>query len=73
LGFLNPLALPFSPELRLKLRNGSQHVKQQTASGIAGIDTLIEHMQVDPFPGQHLGDLTQMPGRAGQPIQAGDH
>jgi len=48
-------------------------VKQQTASGIAGIDALVEYMQVDPFPGQDLGDLTQMPGRAGQPIQAGDH
>jgi hypothetical protein len=73
LGFLNPLALPFSTEFRLKLRNGSQHVKQQTARGIAGIDALVEHMQVDLFPDEDLGDLAQMPGRAGQPIQAGDH
>jgi hypothetical protein len=73
LGFLNPLALPFRSQFRLKLRNGSQHMKQQTARSITGIDALVEHLHVDPFPAQEFGDLAQMPGRAGQSIQAGDH
>ena len=48
---LNPLALPLSTSLRLKLCHRSQHVKEPTASRIAGIDALVEHMQVAPFPG----------------------
>jgi hypothetical protein len=69
--FLNPLTLPLGTELCLTLRNRSEHVKQSPASRIAGIDTLVQHDQVNPFPGQDLGNLTQMPGRAGSPLQAG--
>jgi hypothetical protein len=63
--FLNPLALPLGTELGLKLRNRSEHVKEQPAGRIAGIDTLVQHDQVDPFPGKDLSNLTQMPGGAG--------
>src|ERR1700752_3508590 len=65
-GFLNAIHLPFGAYFGLKLSNRAEHVKQQTTGGIAGIDVLIEHLEVDPLAGKFLGDLTQMPGRTCQ-------
>lgn len=44
-GFGDPIHLPFGPELRLKLGDGSQHMEQQAACGIARVDVLIEDFE----------------------------
>jgi len=37
-GFVNPIHLPFSSELRLELGNGPEHIEQQASRGIARIE-----------------------------------
>jgi hypothetical protein len=49
--------LPLGTYLRFIPVNRSEHVAQQAASGIAGIDVLIEHLEVDPFTGKFLGNF----------------
>jgi hypothetical protein len=63
-GFLNAIHLPFGAYFGLKLSNRAEHVKQETTGGIAGIDVLIEDVQVDLLARQGLRNLTEMPRRA---------
>ncbi len=70
---LDPIHLPLSAYLRLKLGKGSQHVEEQALYGITGVDMLIENLQVDLFALQRVGDPAQMQGGACQPIEACHH
>ena len=71
--FLNAIHLPLGAYFGFKLRNGTEHVEQQTACRVAGVNVLIEHLEVHSFPCQCIGNVAQMEGGAGQPIQAGYH
>jgi len=72
-GLRDPIHLPFGPELCLKLRNGPQHMEQQASRGIARIDMLIAHLQVHLLVGHGLGNLAQMQGGTGEPVEARHH
>jgi hypothetical protein len=50
-----------------------KHVEEQTACRIAGVDVLIERVQVNPFACKYIGNMAQMEGGAGQSVQAGHH
>jgi hypothetical protein len=52
--------LPFSADFGLELANGPQHVEQQAARGIAGVDALIEHLEIDFLPLEFLGNLAKV-------------
>ena len=52
LGFPNPIHLALSPDLCLKLCYRPQHAKQQAASSIAGVDMLVEDVEVNLLAGQ---------------------
>ena len=70
---LNPIHLPLGPDFCFKLPNRAEHVKQQATRGIAGINVLIEHLEIDLFAFKFVGDLTQMQGRTRQPIQTSNN
>jgi hypothetical protein len=72
-GFVDPVHLPFGPELRLKLGDGPLHMEQQAAGGIARVDVLIEDVEIDLLPGQGLGNLAQMSGGACELVEARHH
>ena len=61
-GLPNPIHLPLRPEFRLELGNGPKHVEQQTARGIAGVDMLIKHLELDLLAVEFGRDLTEMEG-----------
>jgi hypothetical protein len=65
--------LSLGTEFRFELPNGAEHMKQQTPGGIAGIDVLIEDVQVDALALEFLGKLAQMPGGACQAVEARHH
>jgi hypothetical protein len=48
-------------------------MEQQAACGIAGVDVLIEDVQMDLLAGQGLGNLAQMEGGASEPVEARHH
>jgi hypothetical protein len=47
-------------------------MEQQPSGRITRIDLLVEDVEAHLLAFKRLGDLTQMPGRACQPVQAGD-
>ena len=49
-GLLDAIHLPFCPDLCLKLRNGPEHVKEQAPGCIAGIDVLVQYLEVNLGP-----------------------
>ena len=57
---LNALALPLRTELRLELSNGAQHMEQEPAGRITGVEVLIQHLQMDAFALQVLRDLAEV-------------
>lgn len=61
-GFLNPIHLPLGAYFRFELADGAEHIKQQAASCITGIDALIEDLEVDLLAVKLIGDLSQMQG-----------
>ena len=71
-GFLDAIHLPFGPDLRLELGNGSEHVEQQSSGGVTGIDILVNHLKMHALAVQFIGDLAQVQRGTRQPIQARD-
>jgi hypothetical protein len=67
-GILDAIALPFGTDLCLKLGNRPEHSEKQPSGRVRGADLLIEHLQIDAFALQGLGDLAQVQGGAGKPI-----
>jgi len=61
-GFLNPIHLSLGAYLGFELGNGAQHIKEEAAGRISGVDVLIEHVEMHLLLGQGLGDLAQMQG-----------
>ncbi len=47
LGELDAVHLALGAELRLKLCDGAQHVEEQPARRVVGVDLLVEHLEVD--------------------------
>jgi hypothetical protein len=72
-GLPNPIHLPLGPEFGFELRNGAQHMEQQASRGIAGVDMLIEDLEMDLLAVECRSDLAQMQGGAGEPIEARHH
>jgi len=71
--FGHAVQLPLGTDVRLALPDGAQHVAQQATGGIAGVDVVIEDMQIDMFAFEHAGHLAQVPSRPGEAVQTGDH
>lgn len=60
LGELNAVHLALGRELRLKLGNGAQHMEEQPARRVAGVDLLVEHLEVDALAPELLSDLAEV-------------
>jgi hypothetical protein len=71
--FLNPIHLPLSAYLGLKLGIDSQHGEQQAPRGITGVEILVEDLQVDLFALQCVSDPAQLQGGACQLIETRHH
>jgi hypothetical protein len=71
-GFLDALHVPLGPQLRLKLRHRTQHIKEQAAGGLRDSDMLVQHAQCDACRGQGHRALAQVQRRACQTVQARD-
>jgi hypothetical protein len=56
-GFGNAVQLPLGTDVRLELPDGAKHVAQQATGGIAGVDVLIEDMQIDMLTFEQVGHL----------------
>jgi hypothetical protein len=65
--------LSLGTDFSFKLSNGAEHVEEQSAGGVAGIDVLVKHLQVNSLTLQLLSNLTQMQGGAGQSVKSRDH
>jgi hypothetical protein len=52
--------LPLGAYLGFKLADSAEHVEQQAACRIAGVEVLIEHLEVHPFTCKFIGNLAQM-------------
>jgi len=59
-GFLDPIHLPLSAYLRLELRNGAQHMKQQASGGIAGVNVLVKDLKIDLLALKFGGNLAEV-------------
>ncbi len=70
---LNAIHVSYCPQRCLKWCNHAQHVEQQSACGIAGVNLLIKHVEVHTFALERLSQLAQMQCRARQLIQTRDH
>ena len=65
--------LTLGTQFGLELGDGRQHMEPQTATGITGIDILIQHLQIHLLVLEFIDYLTQMQGGTGQAIQSGCH
>ena len=71
--FADAVGLALGAELGFELRNSAEHIEQQASRGVARVDVLVDHLQVDAFPAELLGNPTQVKGRPSQAIQAHHH
>lgn len=67
LGELDAIHLALGPQLRLELSDGPEHVEEQPAGRVVGVDLLVEHLKVDTLAPQLLGDLAEVQRRIVDP------
>ena len=72
-GFLNPIHLSLGAYLGFELGNSAQHIKEEAAGRISGVDVLIEHLEAHVLAFEIIGNLTQMQGGTRQTIQTRHH
>jgi len=54
---MDAVHLPFRTNLRLKLGDSAQHIEQQASRGVAGVDVLVQHLQIEALAFQLIRNL----------------
>src|SRR5262249_2118768 len=69
----DPVKLPFSPQVRLELREHAQHVEKALPGSGAGVDGLLGCLQRRTTGLQSPHDVLQVTDTTGQSVDPGDH